>query len=318
MPVRGRVRVVGAGVIGLTTASCLADDGWDVDVVAAAPPADTTSAVAAAFWYPYLVGPADAVARWGLVARQRFDVLADDPAVPVVRRRVHERFREHDVDPGWRLGLPDPVREVVAAPHRDGWAFTTWVADMPRYLAWLAAGLDDRGVPVTVRQLADLAEAADPEVDLVVDCAGVGARGLVPDPSVVAVGGQVVLLEAPDVTDVWLDADDPAGPTYVVPRTDVVVAGGTAVTGTPAGARPDPATAAAILERARALVPALDGAPVVGHALGRRPSRPDVRLELEVRPWGSVLHHYGHGGAGMTLSWGSAEAAAELARTTSG
>lgn len=314
----GRARVVGAGVIGLTTAWCLREDGWEVEVVAAELPAMTTSAVAAAFWYPYLVGPADAVQRWGRVARARFDELARDPIAPVVRRRLRERFRHADVDPGWRRSLPDPVREEVAAPYRDGWAVTTWVADMPRYLAWLVERLTARGVTITEARLASLRDAHDPRGDLVVDCAGVGARTLVPDPTVVAVGGQVVVVRAPSVVDVWLDAGAPEGPTYVVPRTDTVVVGGTAVEAMAAGAEPDPAVAEELLVRGTRLVPALADAEVVGHGLGRRPARPDVRLELEHRSWGTVLHHYGHGGAGMTLSWGSAADAVALARTHSG
>lgn len=307
-----RARVVGAGVIGLSTAVCLAEDGWQVDVLAAEPPRSTTSAVAAAFWYPYLVGPHAAVARWGRVARDRFDELADDADAPVVRRTVHERFRDEVTDPDWRTDMPDAHREAVDLPYRDGWRYVSWVADMPRYLAWLGARLDDHGIAIRQRRLEDLAEAAG-GVDLVVDCAGIGARRLVPDESVAPVGGQVVLVRAPTITDVWLDAADPAGPTYVVPRTDVVVVGGTSVPGTAADAVPDPSVSTAILQRATRLVPALADAEVVGHALGRRPARPAVRLELEHRPWGSLLHHYGHGGAGMTLSWGSAAAVVHLA-----
>jgi len=41
--------------------------------------------------------------------------------------------------------------------------------------------------------------------------------------------------------------------------------------------------------------------------VGLRPYRPSVRLEAEALPGGGVLwHNYGHGGAGVTLSWGCA------------
>lgn len=41
--------------------------------------------------------------------------------------------------------------------------------------------------------------------------------------------------------------------------------------------------------------------------MGLRPVRPSVRLEAEVLDGGVVLvHNYGHGGAGVTLSWGCA------------
>jgi D-amino-acid oxidase len=60
-------------------------------------------------------------------------------------------------------------------------------------------------------------------------------------------------------------------------------------------------------------VPALRGARVVGEAVGLRPARPAVRLETEARPRGTVVHCYGHGGAGVTLAWGCAEEVVGLA-----
>ena len=56
------------------------------------------------------------------------------------------------------------------------------------------------------------------------------------------------------------------------------------------------------------LVPALAGAEVVAHRVGLRPVRPEVRLEVE----GRVVHCYGQGGAGVTLSWGCADEVAGL------
>ena len=51
------VTVVGAGVVGLTTALVLQESGHRVRVVAAERPEQTTSAAAGAVWYPFSVGP---------------------------------------------------------------------------------------------------------------------------------------------------------------------------------------------------------------------------------------------------------------------
>ena len=56
------------------------------------------------------------------------------------------------------------------------------------------------------------------------------------------------------------------------------------------------------------LVPELATATVVRHQVGLRPARPTVRLERD----GHVVHCYGHGGAGVTLSWGCADEVVEL------
>ena len=51
--------------------------------------------------------------------------------------------------------------------------------------------------------------------------------------------------------------------------------------------------------------------------VGLRPYRPQgFRLEIEKLDEKVLVHHYGHGGAGITLSWGSAQLALELARPT--
>jgi D-amino-acid oxidase len=99
-----------------------------------------------------------------------------------------------------------------------------------------------------------------------------------------------------------MDDDHPEGMVYVVPRGTDVVCGGTAVDGDES-LEPDPDEAERILARCREVVPELAEAPVLGHAVGVRPGRTVVRLERE----GDVVHCYGHGGAGVTLSWGCAD-----------
>jgi D-amino-acid oxidase len=72
--------------------------------------------------------------------------------------------------------------------------------------------------------------------------------------------------------------------------------------------------AEAIRERCIALVPALKDATVLEHKVGLRPGRKEVRLELEpLANNRAVIHNYGHGGAGFTLSWGCAAEVADRA-----
>lgn len=152
--------------------------------------------------------------------------------------------------------------------------------------------------------LASLPDGAE----VVVDAAGLGARLLADDPSVQPVRGQVVHVEQFGLDRWWLDG---GGPTYVVPRTHDVVVGGTAEDGA-WDRRPDPDVAQRILARATEMVPALARARVLRHRVGLRPARPEVRLEVETRGGARVVHCYGHGGAGVTLSWGCADEVAAL------
>jgi D-amino-acid oxidase len=58
----------------------------------------------------------------------------------------------------------------------------------------------------------------------------------------------------------------------------------------------------------------LTEATVIEHIVGLRPARPTVRLEEDtVSELGTrVLHNYGHGGSGITISWGCAEEVVSL------
>lgn len=303
------VTVVGAGVVGLTCALRLAEAGHGVRVVARERPADTTSAVAAAVWYPYRAFPFDRVLGWARAGYEAFAGLAGAEPEAGVRLRVGtELLRDDGPDPWWAGAVPDLAKVTdVPAGFAVGWRFTAPVVDMTRYLPWLAARLAGHGVVPEVAAVDDLGALGG----VVVNCSGLGARELAADPSVVPVRGQVVVVEQVGLTEWVVDDGDGTSLTYVVPRIDDVVVGGTAEEGAE-DLTVDPATAADILARASALVPSLAGARVVGHKVGLRPARPRVRLEAERRGDATVVHCYGHGGAGVTLSWGCAADVAGL------
>lgn len=294
--------VVGAGVVGLSCAVRLLEAGHRVDVLARELPQETTSSVAAAIWYPYRALPQDRVTAWAATSRRAFeDLAATDPAAGVRLLPGTEVHAAPAPDPWWAEAVPGLARaEQVPAPYVDGWTFTAPVIEMPVYLRWLAARVESLGGTITRAALTALPVGPD----VVVDCAALGARGLVGDATLTPVRGQVLRLSQPGLDRWWLDA---AGPTYVVPREHDVVVGGTDQPGE-WDRTPDPRTAADVLARATALVPALAGAQVLAHRVGLRPYRPAVRLERE----GAVVHCYGHGGAGVTLSWGCADEVADL------
>jgi len=294
--------VVGAGVIGLSVAIRLREAGVDAHVVAAATGPATTSAAAAALWYPYLVGPPDRVRRWGAAGLRELNRLAGDPATGVRLCEGAELLRRGQEPPPWAADVPGfRVDTRVRSPYVASWTFTAPVADTSVYLGWLAARLDELGGTVRVAELSTVDQARD-GVDVAVIATGIGARRLPGDASVRPVHGQVVRVRAPGVRRWVLDTDHPDGMVYVVPRGDDVVCGGTDTEGFGAP-RPDPAVGERILRRCVEVVPALAGAPVVGAAAGVRPVRPEVRVERA----GDVVYCYGHGGAGFTLSWGCAD-----------
>ena len=298
----GRVIVVGAGVVGLTCAVRLLEAGHRVDVVARDLPLETTSAVAAALWYPYRTAAQDRATAWSKRSYDAFAALADDERTGVRMLTGTEVLREHQPDPWWGRAVPSLDRETaLPAGYADGWTFVSPIVDMPVFLRWLVGRIDELGGTLTRMNLSALPE----DGSLVVNATGLGARHFGADPSVNPVRGQVVVVEQVGL-DRW--TLDRAGLTYVVPRTCEIVVGGTEVEGE-WSRTPDPDVAEQVLHRATALVPQLEGARVLRHKVGLRPVRPGVRLERD----GSVIHCYGHGGAGVTLSWGCADEVAGLA-----
>jgi D-amino-acid oxidase len=299
-----RVVVVGAGVVGLSCALRLLEAGHRVDVLARDLPLETTSSVAAAIWHPYLAFPQDKVTGWGTVAYAEFARLAGDGVDGVAMRRGHELMYELTPDPWWIDAVPTINRIEPPEPYADAWSFVTPVIDMPRYLVWLSERVLDAGGSITRMALARL-----PEAPLVVNCSGLGSRVLAGDTTTHPVRGQVVVVEQFGLDEWWLAEEGPAGedPTYVIPRTDDVVLGGTDEDGE-WSRMPLPEVADAIVRRATALVPEVAKARILRHKVGLRPARPEVRLERV----GDLVHCYGHGGAGVTLSWGCADEVARL------
>jgi D-amino-acid oxidase len=96
---------------------------------------------------------------------------------------------------------------------------------------------------------------------------------------------------------------------YILPRHDHTVVGGSYEPGRE-DETVDPEQTKSCLARASALVPQLAEAKVLGARVGLRPIRAGgPRVERR----GDVIHCYGHGGAGLTLSWGCARRVVELA-----
>ena len=317
-----RVVVVGAGVMGLTCAVRLAEAGHPVDVLARDLPAETSSAVAGGLWLPAPDPAPDLVRR----ARRGLEVLtalADDERTGVQLLPGQLLGRRAAPEPGWF----DAVRDVVdlapvAQPpvgRTRAWAATLPVVDTGRYLGWLTRRLEAAGGSVTRLPLPAL-----PRRGLVVNCTGVAARMLVPDPTVRPLRTQVVVLEDAGLDRWWSDADDTDGDVLsVVPRGRDAVVGAVVEDGgwDPV---PDPRAADAILARASTVLPHVGTLRVKAHRVCVRPARPTVRVEVEHRldddgrP-SPVVHCYGHGGAGLALSWGCADdvagLVAELAQT---
>ena len=312
--------VVGCGVIGLSVAVRLREAGLDTRILATELPPATTSGVAAALWYPYKAYPEDRVLLWGKRTFEVFEGLSGVPESGVRMREGLEIWRDSVPDPWWAGAVPGVRRcakDELPPGYRDGHAFVAPVIEMLVYLPYLMNRFAGAGGSVEKRTISSLEEPAR-EARVVVNCTGLGARELVGDTNMMPIRGQVVRVSNPGLDRFVLDEANPEGVTYVVPRSGDCIVGGTAEEGA-WNTEPDPAVAADILRRCAALESRLAQAEVLEHRVGLRPGRPEIRLERGDGADGVPrVHNYGHGGSGVTLSWGCAEETLGLVREALG
>jgi D-amino-acid oxidase len=301
-----RIQVIGAGVIGLTTGICLAEAGHHVTIRAAEPPERTTSIAAGALWGPVLTGPPDRVLGWAKTSLDILSVLADAPGTGVALASGKEIARDEPRLPHWS-GLLPSMRLCAPAElppgFAGGWHYTAPLASMPVYLGYLRARFEAAGGVIELAEVTGFAGSGAP---VVVNCTGAAARHIVPDSSVRPVRGQVVIAENPGVEEFLIARGEPPVTAYMFPHGETILLGGT-VEYDEEELTPNPGIAERIVADCSHLEPRLRGVRVIGHRVGLRPYRPEVRLDREELPDGTVLwHNYGHGGAGISLSWGCA------------
>jgi D-amino-acid oxidase len=311
-----QVLVLGAGVSGLSCATLLLEAGFAVRIRTRERTPRTTSDVAAAAFYPYRAAPEERVLGWGRETLRRFRQLALQRDTGVAWLDLHELFTVPTPDPWWKEILPEFRRlapEERPEGFADGWAYRSLRIEMPVYLRHLESRFFEQGGRMESGEVTDLRSLQD-EHPLIVNCTGLGARQVARDDSVYPIRGQIVRVRAEGIRRALVREEGPATLTYVVPRAGDIVLGGTAQDGD-WNLHPDPEDERAILERCRRLEPALAEVEIVSREVGLRPGRPSVRLEAEpLSERCSVVHDYGHGGSGVTLSWGCAAEVVQLVR----
>jgi D-amino-acid oxidase len=313
-PDPNEIAIIGAGINGLACGLRLLEAGKRVVIYAREVTPDTTSSVAGAFFFPFGAAPAKRALAWGNRARRAYEAMERE-GVPGVRIAPLQMIFRTPI-PGLERAIANatliPARELPAG-FAQGLRLTIPVMEPPLILRWAQERLLEEGGRIERRELKGCDELLA-EHRLVVNCAGLGAHELVPDPLVQPVRGEVLWVRRPEglADTVWLH-EEGHEMTYIIPRSRDCVLGGTSELGV-WHRTPDPAKGAAIRRRCLELEPALANAPILAHHVGLRPGRPEVRLEIErIDRDRAVIHNYGHGGVGFSLAWGCAEEVVELA-----
>ncbi|KAI9274904.1 hypothetical protein EDC94DRAFT_509581 [Helicostylum pulchrum] len=304
-----QIIVLGAGVIGLTTALVLKQRGYKrVTIVAKYVPGDMcieyTSPFAGAHWRTMAMNDNPLFQKFDAVSYKKFMGFAGNKQGNINEQVGIMTVPSYDYyDDNSTPEVTDPWFQNIV---QDG------ILNLDQF-KFLTEGLPQgvkTGFTYTTEPYAAL-----------INCTGLGARflGGVQDDKVFPTRGQTVVVYAPHIKKTITHVST-QGMTYIIPRSDgTVILGGTA---NKHDFNPyiDEATVQSILTRTAALCPEIDSSlKIVRHTVGLRPSREGgARFENEIRRSKHhdfalyVTHAYGHGGFGIQSSWGSAEYTVEL------
>jgi len=311
-PMVQTVAVVGAGVSGLTCAVLFAERGYRTVIFAEETGASTTSAAAAAMWYPYDAGPSDKTIAWALETyRTLFDLARDArTGVSIIELRTFSRTGEIEIPP-WAgpLGARQ-LRSEIPAVFVSGFALNVPLMDTTIYLDYLAQRFRKASGEIYSNECFAKLEDVDRSFHLIVNCTGIGARTLARDSDLEPHRGQVAIVPKNDLPHAIVCDDAPL--TYAIPRVNDCVLGGTNELSDDRKIDPS-ATVRIVAECSRVL--GLEKPVLLAERVGLRPfRRSGVRVErAQLADGRVVIHDYGHGGSGFTLSWGCAEAVAGIA-----
>lgn len=330
-----KVIVVGAGIMGLTSAIKLLEEGYEVEIWTKELPGPVSKV--ASFWEPFASEP-DREGRdqtWGedtykeLVAQTKKGVpgLAIAPGLTIFTGEreapdwaPYVPSYKHLHDPKDLKEASKPLGVNIPKNGVSGYTVDYPTFDMPPYMEHLIQYFEGLGGKILHRTVSEGLPEAFNEADTVVNCTGLASRDLVFDSTVKAMRGQLVKVTKPAGVDaVVIDDECPDGMRNVMPHANHIMLGGTAED--TSEETPNEQVSADIIKRCTDLVPALKGAQKIETVVGLRPYRSKgIRLEPEdtgiQRTNGKgtkqVIHNYGHGGSGVTFSWGCANEVVRL------
>ena len=260
---QGAVAVIGAGVVGLTTARLVQEAGYPVTIYAKALPPETTSNIAGGQWYPSILYDAakltpqfeEQLVAAASYAYRRFQIMIGDEYG--VRWMTNYLVSDSppddsDTDRLLRSMLPE-ARDLGAGAHgfdyRYVGQFDGMLIEPPRFLRAMLRDIQIAGGRIVVRDFATPADVAALPERLVFNCTGLGAGALFGDTEITPMRGQLaVLLPQPEV-DYALETDSGM---YMFSRSDGVILGGTADRGD-WSTEVDPATTERLIARHTAI-----------------------------------------------------------------
>lgn len=209
------IAIMGAGVMGLSVANQLLDQGYNVKIYAK-DFEDTTSVVAAGLWEPFGIaipenGPAkDQFERVKQVSHAYFHDLAisTSPRYKGVSYKSSYSFASQDepmkTKPGWQIVdvlFENGIRKVARTKE-------LMLIETPTYMRELSRNALDRGAVFVTYQFESSSHVAAIQEDIIFNCLGFGSREIFGDTDLVPIRGQLVYVKPTLGVDYFASAPD--------------------------------------------------------------------------------------------------------------
>ena len=237
-----RAAVLGAGIMGLTTARLLQDRGWAVTIYTKVMPADTTSNIAGGQWSPTSVFEENrataafqtqfkAAARlahhaFGRLVGSGYGVSWKENyflhARPTPPRDNYYLRELSDLFPSVTELQPD--EHPFSSPFV--YRYVTMLIEPDVFLRRTMSDVREAGGRIVIRDFRDRADVLTLEEPVIFNCTGLGAAALFGDAELIPVRGQLVFMP-PDGRIDYLTIGGGQGVLYMFPRPDGLLLGGT-------------------------------------------------------------------------------------------
>lgn len=300
------ILVLGAGIIGLSTAITLLKAGHDVTIWTKAQTPHLTSDVAAAFWSPFRCLPEDKVLRWSKTGKQ---ILESDylniNETGCINRTLKAVYQEAFETPYW-LQLAEDASELLPEDlptgYTGGFKFETIVIDVKYYMPYLMRQFESLGGKLTICPVTSVDDLPR-DYEYIINCFGLESRKVFEDNTLYPSRGQVIAIKPNGFT--YLIRDE-RNRLLIVPRTDDIILGAV-VDDSNWDVSLQSADTERMISKIESVFPNHDWRQIISVKAGLRPMRSEIRLEKENINGLNVIHNYGHGGGGYTVAWGCAE-----------
>jgi D-amino-acid oxidase len=307
-----KIAIVGAGISGMSTAFLLMQKNYRITIYAKAFSPNTTSNRAAAFWFPYHIRNDRRGIRWCQISYNYYERLAEHQDTGISMRQLVKVLRKEveEEEPIWIDFMPADSYRIIPSDGLSSNIAKVYEVKVPLmetqiFLPYLQQVLQKNEVQFVKKEIENFSELTG-SYDIVINCSALGSKKLCSDESIIPVRGQVGLLAPKNNLPIYLDNEKLL---YIVPRRDAIIVGGTYEENIETDTT-ERSTIERILNNAYEVFPELKEQQVIGSWAGLRPYRPEVRVEHEEGT--NIIHNYGHGGSGFTLSFGCAEEVAGL------